>query len=158
MEPKKKPGPSAYPSTSKAPPPTASNATRVRRRTRARTLLGKWSEQAVPPPLPPQPTQEHEAPEESSISNTLTATLPKVRARGSHHLRPFPPPTGTTTAMVLGPGRTAALRPPPPRERSQRVHLPCDGPTKLLRPTEPLALERLRETTFRWLPHSNSGA
>ena len=95
--------------------------------------------------------------EKSHISSTPVAMLPKVRVRGLLHLHPSPPSTATATTTVLGPGRTAALQPPLQRVRSQRVHLPRYGPTKPLRLTELLALERLRHTTSRWSPCSNSG-
>ena len=107
------------------------------------TLLGMWSEQAALSPLPPQPKQGRETLEESSIDNTPTAMLHKVRVKGLLHLRPFLPPMGTAAATALRPGWIAALRPLPPRVRPQRVRLPRDGSTKPLRPTEPLALKRL---------------
>ena len=101
--------------------------------------------------------QVEEALDESSIGNIPTPTLPKVGVRGLLYPRPYLPPMDTDTTMALKLGRTADLRPPLPRMRSQRVHLPLDGPTKPLRPTDPLALECLHHTTFRWSPHSNRG-
>ena len=50
------------------------------------TLLGKWSELAVPSLPLPQPTQEQEAPEESTISNTLTLSAGTRLGRGRHGL------------------------------------------------------------------------
>ena len=67
-------------------------------------LLGKWLEQMAPSPLLPQPTQEQETLEESSISNTLTTMLPKVRVRGLLYPCPLLLLMGTTGTMVLGMG------------------------------------------------------
>ena len=60
--------------------------------------------------------------------------------------------------MALGLGCTAALRPPLPQAQPPRMRFPQDGPTKLMRPMELMALERLHLTTLlqRWL-HRNSG-
>ena len=68
------------------------------------TLLGMWSEQAAPSPLPPQPKQGQETSEESSISNTPTTMHHKVWVKGLLHMRPFLPLTGTAATMALGPG------------------------------------------------------
>jgi hypothetical protein len=78
------------------------------------TPLGLWSGQVAPSPLPLRSKQEQETPEESNISNTPMATLREVRVKGLLHPHSFPSPTGTAAAMALGPGRIAALRPPPP--------------------------------------------
>ena len=52
----------------------------AQRHTRTQTLLGMWSEQAAPSPLPPRPKQKPETPEESNISNTPMAMLHEARA------------------------------------------------------------------------------
>ena len=113
----------------------------------------------APSPLPLQLKQERETLEESSISNIPMAMLNEVRVKGLFHLRPFLSPMGIATVVALGPGRIATLRPPPPRERPQRVHLPWGESTRSLHPTEPLALKcpHLVTTPSKRLVRDNEG-
>ena len=60
--------------------------------------------------------QKQEAPEESDINNTPTATLHEVRVEGLLCPHLLLSPMGKTVVMELGLGRTAALRPPLSRE------------------------------------------
>jgi hypothetical protein len=86
------------------------------------------------------------------------ATLREVRVKGLLHPHSFPSPTGIAAAMALDPGRIAALRLPPPQGRPQRVHLPRDESTRLLRLVELLTLKRHHRAIMpsRWPPR-NSG-
>ena len=75
------------------------------------TPLRVWSEQVAPSAFPRRPKQKQEASEESDISNTPTVMLHEVRMEGLLCPHLLLSPTGTTVVMVLGLGRTAALRP-----------------------------------------------